>query len=305
MNEYILFRHNDLDGCGAGVVANVLLGEENVLQISCSNWNVDEKIVEYLDSINVVGIKKIFIVDLCPNKDTCQMIDDFIRDYSIDIVVYDHHVNECSIKYGWYDCTIESHTGRKECGTTLFYTNEVRNYPDSKAINLELIDSIRLYDNWEWRELENTFLPNQLNTILHMIGEDEFIKYYSDIENPLMPEKFEFMIEMKEREKEEYINRKLDNLENIKIHYASFYGDNYCTYAIVLSDYKMFSNDLMDKILDTFNIDFVMGVYNGGVSLRTKEENNIDVGEIAKLYGGGGRKCTAGFKDKEWYKWFE
>lgn len=314
MNEYILFRHNDLDGVGAGIVANVLFGEENVLQISCSNWNVDEKIIEYLDSINVVGVKKIFIVDLCPNKDTCQMIDDFINLSNIDIVVYDHHINECSNKYYWYECLLENEIGFKECGTTLFFKNEVlgslKLFTYKKHKFLNFIENIRLYDTWEWKT-KNTFLPNQLNTILYMIGEDEFIKYYSNIENPLMPEKFKFMIEMKEREKEEYINEKMLNAKIKEFNYIDEFGlvnddrPEIAKYAVVLSDYKMFSNELMDRILSEFQVVFVMGVYDGGVSLRTTENETVDVGEIARLYGGGGRKCTAGFKDKEWYKWFE
>lgn len=310
MKKYILFRHNDLDGCGAGIVANVLLGEENVHQVSCSNWNVDEKIKDFLESEEVLEVEKVFIVDLCPNEVTCKLIDDFIRDYSVDIVVYDHHVNECSNSYCWYDCTIENDTGRKECGTTLFYENEVVNYPNCKTINLELLESIRLYDTWEWKE-KNTFLPNQLNTILYMIGEDEFIKYYSNLKNPLLPEKFLLMLKVKEREKEEYINKKLKNVKIKEFNYIDeFHGVIHdvrfeiVKYAVVLSDYKMFSNELMDRILEEFDVAFVMGVYDGGISLRTNKDY-IDVGEIARIYNGGGRQKTAGFKYSGWYEWLK
>lgn len=64
---------------------------------------------------------------------------------------------------------------------------------------------------------------------------------------------------------------------------------------------RQFTSQAMDTLLASRpDLDFAVGYYRDGegifrYSLRSRQDGNVDVSEICKLYGGGGHKNAAGF----------
>ena len=83
-----------------------------------------------------------------------------------------------------------------------------------------------------------------------------------------------------------YVKKKEENMKIIDF-------NGYST-AYIFAD--RFHNNISEYIFDYYNeIDIVMIINIGeSISLRSKKEN-VDVSEIAKLYGGGGHYHASGF----------
>lgn len=289
MKKIKIFTHNDLDGVGCVVVGNMFFGIDNVDYEICSYEDINEKVKEYLLENRYVEYDETYITDISLDENTALYVN-YINRQTVDVKLFDHHKTaEFLNKYDWAKVIVEDENGVKESGTSLFYKHLYKEHAycgDEVGVFVELV---RQYDTWEWKK-NNAELPKKLADIFGIIGIEDFIEYYSSDYIDMFPKEFENLLKYKRIDIDNYINYKLEKVKIIE-------GN-----AVVMCDRHDCLSELGSKILDKYeNIDYVALVYDGGVALRSKDDN--DVSTIAKRYGGGGHKNAAGFKTNEWYKW--
>ena len=296
MGKIKIFRHNDMDGAGCSIVVNNKFGLDNVDHEICSVNDVNEKVSQFFETGDYENYDIIYISDISVNEEVAEKINKDIEEGNYKLELYDHHKTaEWLNKYSWAKVIIKNENGIKESGTSLLYY-ELLESNTNKTINISieiLIEGIRAYDTWDWKEHGSKF-PKQLQDIYGIVGDEEFVNFYSkNYLYDLMPEIFLQLIKYKRIDIDNYIKEKLEKVV-IKNE------DNY-NIAVVLCDRKDCFSELGSKIVENEQINYAMLIYDGGVALRSKLD--FDVSVIAKKYGGGGHKNAAGFKYDKWYRW--
>lgn len=311
-----LFTHNDADGISCIVVAGIKYGLENIDYEICSYGNIDEKIQDFINLKEYLNYSQVYITDISVNQVTANMIQEIHTLECQNWKLLDHHKTaEWLNKYDWAEVIIEQN-GIKECGTSLLYNElfvldslvgEVKHKKSSffkvkyKRLSF-FVEFIRSYDTWDWK-ITNDHDAKVLNDIFKLIGFEVFIEYYYYVlkndeiflGSDLFPDEYIKVLYYLNINRNEYMENKLNKT------YLDLIDENGNDYISVLCDRNDCTDELGSKFLDKYElIDYVMLVYDGGISLRSRE--NIDVSVIAKKYGGGGHKNAAGFKCVGW-KW--
>lgn len=285
MQKHILcFHHDDLDGTMAKAVFN-LFNESNIVKyISCMS-PLD---TEWHGKIDYGQFDEIYILDLCFTYEI------FERMLIADVYVCDHHKtgkevivqlekeykNFKSITINW-----------DECATKNLYDYFVNKYGIKKFKGEDfdrkyIVCAVNDFDTWKF---EHGSKSHSLCAYLTSMD----VNHTTFLKQPRIPEAQaagKILIEAQDFT----IN---DLLESDRFFFGELDGGHkiVCINGIPLN----IRSTLLNKALDKFSIDIAVHfVYYPSyivVSLRTKDESDIDVSEIARMYGGGGHKNAAGF----------
>jgi uncharacterized protein len=298
MKEVKHFSHSDLDGIGCIVMAkHIFLHTSHTI---CDYNNVNEKVQEFLfQYINekgevkeVVPYELVLITDISVNEETALMLEHFSRVTNVPVLLIDHH--KTSLWLNDYDWAIvePERNGKKTSGTSEIFNLLVKEsevIPDEHKQELELFaETIRLYDTWDWFS-QNVQLAKLLNDLLYILGHEVFIHRFSeDLSISLTNEEL-YLLKVENERAERYIKSKEKTLIKTELH-----GYNV---GVVFAEQH---HSILGNIICANNpdIDFVI-IINPAlkkVSIRSVKDD-IDTGEFAKkYYGGGGHPKASGFE---------
>jgi len=277
--KLIISHISDIDGMGS-----VVLGFLAFKKIDYCLIEIKEQ-TEMLEFIKNSNYEQIYICDLGLED----KIGDEINGLNKNILLFDHHKSNMYVsKYDW--ATVEvTLNNRLTSGTELFYDYLVKEeLLKPNQATTEFVELIRSFDTWDWNRTNNT-RANDLTSLFTMLGTTEFINYF--VTNLPILESFEysqehqFLINLREKEINEL--KQVCNQSVIKIMFEDLIA------GVVFCDRH--SSNIGNYLCQNQEIDFAMivNLLENRVSLRS--EGEIDVGVIAKKYGGGGHKNAAGF----------
>ena len=283
-----LFTHLDLDGIGCAILAQLTFGK-NVDITYCNYDEVDVLVREYISKIDK-GHDTCFITDISIKDDLASEIE---REYKNNFKLFDHHKTALDLnKYDW--CVVETMNNKKglqTCGTELFYEYLI----EHKYLKEDVKDFVKLvtnYDTWRWTEVGNMgLISKKMNDLLYLYGRDEFVKWCLDKFKSRksflrFDKEDELLLQFNQKEIDKYIDSKEKEM--------IISCDGEYKYGVVFAE-KYFSELGNELCTRNLNLDYVAMVNVGtySISYRTIKEN-IDVGQVAKRYGGGGHQKAAG-----------
>lgn len=283
-----LFTHRDLDGIGCAILAQLTFGK-NVDITYCNYDEVEVLVREYISKMDK-GHDTCFVTDISIKDDLASEID---REYKNNFKLFDHHKTALDLnKYDW--CVVETMNNKKglqTCGTELFHEYLITH----KYLKEDVKDFVKLvtnYDTWRWTEVGNMgLISKKMNDLLYLYGRDEFVKWCLDKFKSRksflrFDKEDELLLQFNQKEIDKYIDSKEKEM--------IISCDGEYKYGVVFAE-KYFSELGNELCTRNPNLDYVAMVNVGtySISYRTIKEN-IDVGQVAKRYGGGGHQKAAG-----------
>jgi oligoribonuclease NrnB/cAMP/cGMP phosphodiesterase (DHH superfamily) len=288
-----LFTHNDLDGVGAAMVAYATFGEENV-DVEYHNYDsLHTSLLEFV-TIDENGNRKsdeyksVFITDISP-RDTL-VIDTIDEVIGHKLQLLDHHNDHKAVDYlrehSWTNIYATTN-GVTKCGTDLMYEAALEINLDASLLSKDFIKLVHDLDTWEWKDTNN-IKAIQFDNLLDIYGIDYFIErflpqleYGKDITFDYVDIK---MLERYEKRKLSYIERQKEKLIKKEID-GKTVGVVFAT-----AHQSELGNILANENLD---VDYIAMVNFNGISFRGIKDD-INLGQIALLHGGGGHPKAAG-----------
>ena len=289
--KILLFTHkNDIDGMGNAILAK--LAFKDVDYILCETFDLQEKVIEYIDIKKMYEYDRIFITDLCLNEDVLSKID---KDEKLKnkFQIIDHHKtydNEKYTKYPFVKVQLKNDKGLC-CGTSLFYEYLIKN---SFLVKTDIVDEFveltRQHDTWEWKNIYNNEKSRELAILFDALGIEGYISFiYEKLKNE---NKFIFndieaiLIKNKILEIKDAIEGYLKN-----IYYREILD---LKAGIIFINYQ-YRNEIAEYLRENkYDIDFVMMISldRGVVSYRSTKEN-VSVRKVAEYFNGKGHDAAA------------
>jgi oligoribonuclease NrnB/cAMP/cGMP phosphodiesterase (DHH superfamily) len=281
--EVVIFHHPCMDGFASAFVAQLYLNKNNK-DIKLIPKSLDGKPINIED----IKDKNVLMVDI-----VCENFAE-INEKANSLIILDHHkTNEIKLKdvdYAYFDMN-KSGVG---IAWEYFYEFEDKD----KTIPL-FLDCIQDRDIWTWK-IEKS--RNFCDAIYELVDFSDF--------------KFKIFYNLydDENEFEKYYNIgktlneiKLKNIKSLVKYHSNKYKItiNETNYEVYI--YNITSNiisDLGNYVMDNLDCDFViLWSYNHNeeqysYSLRSKDEKT-DVGEIAKIFNGGGHRNASGLRNNK------
>lgn len=293
-----LFTHTDLDGVGCAVLAKLAFGDDVDIEY-CGYDDIDDRVRNFICEVRPDEVDAVYITDISVNEETARLID--IADVCpmMSIYLFDHHKTaEHLNKYDWATVTeydIEQ-TTCKTCGTELFYKYLVDvGYLKGTDKHFNFVWAVTMYDTWQWKELRDSDarMVKEFNDLLYILGRDEFIdrcirrKRVKGDDAMILPSKDERMLlDIRQKEIDAYIDKKDKEMVGLIIDgkkVGAVFADSFVSEL---------GNTLAERHPEYDYISIVdPGSYK--ISYRTIKDD-MDVSEVAKLYGGGGHPKAAG-----------
>ena len=289
MRTLILSHKADIDGLSPVIFLKLIRERLDVVLLNAND--ICPKLHEIIKNQSYKKYDEIFVTDLTLDKKTCELI--MSTGDSDKFHTFDHHAFDLSANnYPFGVAISRNDDGVNECATSLFYKYLVERYPetfDNNAIK-EYTELVRLNDTWDWAKTNNQDAKN-LSEIHSILGRDNYIETYLDfLKNN--KEKFYYTDDQKYLLKieQDRITRYLEETEKTMFH-ATLCGKR-CGIVFAESHRSILGNYLTEKY--SHLIDFVVIInMQQGISLRSRTED-VDVSEIASIYGGGGHVKAAG-----------
>ncbi|OME55512.1 hypothetical protein BSK59_13630 [Paenibacillus odorifer] len=296
MKKIKLFTHTDLDGIGCAIIAKLSFAEVDVEY--CNYNEIDQKVNDFTASMQFTGYDKVFITDISVSKHVAELIDYSLsekKEYFNRYQLIDHHATAKWLNdYHWAsvdDTELSSYPGEefmKSSGTSLFYNYLWEHEIANMSYVLEFIEKVRRYDTWDWQNKYNDIHSKQLNDLLYIIGRDKFVQRFVDNPSIKFSEGEKLLLEVEQMKIDKYIETKSKQMfthdfgiegHEVGIVYAEQYQSQ-------LGNYLALNNKDLDYII-------MIDVGNETVSYRGIHDY-IDLGKIAKQFGGGGHPKAAG-----------
>lgn len=290
-----LFTHNDLDGLACILLAKLAYGKEAVDFETCRYEDINEKITLYLEEKQYKAYDYCFVTDISMKEETANKIHAAFASPGEYISLIDHHISAINLnQYPWCHVTVENEAGIKCSGTSLFYEALCSlDVPFKEQLQTPLVKSfvekVRRYDTWDWQALED-LESKQLNDLFFILGKEHFLEYWenrlaTDLGDFSFDDTQKLLLEIRQNEIDQYIDSRNDELVEKEI--AGYKA------GIVFAN--RFQSELGNQLaLLHPELDFIAMInVGGGVSCRTAKEN-VNLAEIAALFGGGGHAKAAG-----------
>ena len=293
MKVFLISHIADADGVMPVILTD--LAFENYDYKLLDIKDVDIFMNESLDNNLFDEYDKVFMTDLNISEELAEKINN--SDFKEKFQVLDHHIGAIDLNKYDFEKVVDEANGMKESGTSLYYKYLLTYYPNdllNKNSVKYMVNLVRLGDTWEWKKY-NIPEARDLSTILYYYGNEEFIDnykiflrennefYFNKMENTLL--------KIDRYKKEDYINIMRDKvvIKDINGYKAGIvFSENYRSEL---------GNDLSEYYKD--KIDFMMIInLNRSISFRCVKDN-INLNEIASLFGGKGHQKAAGAPLKE------
>lgn len=284
-----LFSHVDLDGVSPYILLKYFYPTAIVDYTFCNYNEINEKVQEFFDEKFYEEYDEIYIVDISIDETLANKIENKKKQSNIMIHLFDHHPTALNLnKYSFCQVMTEKNN-ELICGTKLFYEyliNE-KNFEEKDFIS-RYVKYVNDYDTWLWANKYKYDLPNQWNTLFSFYGKLNFVE---NVLNKFKNNTTKFnetdllILDAEDHKKKIYIQNKLKDVYERKIQ------DKNC--VIVFAE--LYINDLATEMKNKYpksEIQIIIG--QKGISYRSRNDVNINLGEFAKVYGGGGHEKAAG-----------
>ena len=295
-----LFTHNDLDGLACILLAKLAYGKDAVDFETCRYEDINDKLTLYLEEKQYDTFEHCYITDISMKDEVAKLISETINHSSEHFTLIDHHISAIGLNdYPWCHVTIENSEGIKCSGTSLFYETLCHiDVPFKERLYTPLVKSfvekVRRYDTWDWQALED-LESKQLNDLFFILGKERFLDYWmtrleEDTHDFGFDDTQKLLLEIRQNEIDQYIESR--NEELIEKEIAGYKA------GIVFAN--RFQSELGNQLaLLHPEYDFIAMInVGGGVSCRTIKED-VNLAEIASLFGGGGHTKAAGLPVKD------
>lgn len=294
-----LFTHTDLDGVGCAIVGKIAFDDIDIEY--CNYDEIDKRVRDFTASMQFIDYDKVFITDISISKDVADLVEYSItekKDYLKKFQLIDHHNTAKWLNaYQWaFVDDMETSIYPKELemkssGTSMFYYY----LRENGYINLEVVtrfaEKVRRYDSWEWSTKFNDNHAKELNDLFYIIGRDKFVERFIKNPNPAFTDSEKFILEIEQNRIDKYIDLKKKQM------FESEFG-NWHVGVVYAEQYQ---SQLGNKLaLDHSHLDFIVmiDVGNGTVSYRGIHDH-VDLGAVARQYGGGGHPKAAGSRSRK------
>lgn len=293
-----LFTHNDLDGIGAAVVANHVFGKENVGIEFCGYNDIDKKFGEFIVSKQIDNYNVVFITDISLKSESIiQYIDQKASDK---VMLIDHHgTAEHFNKYSWARVNELEPNPYSPCeeqnssGTSAFYQFLIESgfysFEENTELN-EFVEMVRLWDSWDWtRTSPVTEHAMLLNTLLSTIGRWKFVDRFSENPSVMFNNTERTIVDIEVRRMKYEVRKKQESLivMDLVVPESGIYKVGVAWVSNYISEV---GNELAS---DNPELDFIVMINGDRLSFRGIHDE-IDLGEIAKHFNGGGHPKAAG-----------
>jgi oligoribonuclease NrnB/cAMP/cGMP phosphodiesterase (DHH superfamily) len=296
MRKIKMFTHNDLDGIGCAILANLAFIDLDIEY--CDYININEKVKALIENKDYNNYDHIYITDISVSEEIAEIINNTLPPEFKEgsklcehFTLIDHHPTAKYLEKYWW-CTIKIENKKGKCsGTSLFYEYILTDVTHSERMNIkaikDFVETVRQYDTWEWKTIFNNEVPNQWNDLLRLYGRERFANKI--IEN--LKEKSEFvfdktdllLLELNEDKKQVYFEKKSKEL--IKQDLQSY------KVGVVFSE--QYISELGNYLAEKFLVlDFIVLISSKTISYRGIKD--IDLGLFAKQFGGGGHPNASG-----------
>lgn len=318
--------HLDLDGYGSTLLSEILALFYPIGGMSLETKNIlPNKLMSELEDTfeHIDDYDLIVITDLAINEKIVNLVNTHPQGNKVR--VFDHHV--CDIENLPENFVVSDKSPIKvnklTCATELYY-NFIRNDKIYGLIHNEnvrralgyFVECIRIYDTFEFwdtrndpiNEIDITYYDApRLNTLFHIMERDEFKEY---IKNYIFSSQWERLtlstdqypwiskiLELENYKNTKYVESAIRRMVKVPFKYTIYKNevvydlDYLCGVIFAEKSSPVIANTALERHTD---IDFCAVVSNNQVSIYTNKEN-IDVSQIAKIFGGGGHKEAAGF----------
>lgn len=286
--KVLLFTHKiDIDGIGNAVLSKLAFDE--VDYILCETFDINNQVNQFYESGRIYDYDMIFATDICIKE---PLLSTIANDSKLNgkVKVFDHHITEIkegNDKYEWVNIVVEDEFG-KCSGTSLFYQYLMeQGYIKPTSGTDTFVELTRRYDTWEWQTKYNDEIPYNLNLLFNFLGGNSYIRLMTEkLRNNLL---FAFtdieqeMINNSKSKINEKVSSFIDNMEVREI-------NNHCVGITFVED--EYRNDVAMEIRKrNIDIDLVMMILltRGTISYRNIKDD-VDVSEIAVMFGGKGHK---------------
>lgn len=297
-----LFTHTDLDGIGCAIVAFLAFGKENVNVEYCNYDEINDAVTKYL-SAERIEHDKVFITDISVDEKTAELINEKHKVKPGVFYLLDHHETaEWLNEYEWANVQlIHSMDQSNTSGTSLFYrwllsninsldlgelnARKLFNYDTAK-----FVETIRRYDTWDWYNIYLDAYPKRVNDLFYLYGRDRFIEktLQSFMKNRsfTLTDEDVFVLTIEKQRIDRHIDLAIKHAKIINI------GE----YKAAVTFGNAYNSEICHALLDAYDdVDLaaMVNLTKGTISFRT-DRKNVDVGKVAKHFGGGGRAQTSG-----------
>jgi oligoribonuclease NrnB/cAMP/cGMP phosphodiesterase (DHH superfamily) len=288
MKVLILTHKADIDGLSPVIFLKLIHDEVDSLLLNANDIN--PKVTELIKNKSYLKYDEIYITDLTLDKATCELImstGNWDRFHT-----FDHHaINLVANEYQFGTAISTNADGVNECATSLFYKYLTKRYPETfntKALQ-DYTELVRLSDTWDWAKTNNLD-ANKLADLLSILGRDEYITTYTEFfknnQDFYFTDNQKYLLDVEEKR----IKRYLEESEKTMFH-ATLCGRP-CGVVFAESHRSLLGNYLAEKY--AYMLDYIVIInMQQGISFRAHKDN-VNVGEIATIYGGGGHVKASG-----------
>lgn len=288
MKTLLITHKADPDGISPVIFLKMI--RDNLDYILLNANDVIPKTQEILKNKSYLNYDEIFITDLTLDRQTCEMI--MATGRSEMFHVFDHHAfNLIANNYPFGTAISTNKDGINECATSLLYKYLLTTNPEVFDTNCirDYTELIRLSDTWDWAKTNNLD-AKKLNDLHDILGRDGYINYYvkflrENKEFYFSPEQ-NYLLEIEQGR----IQRYLEESEKTMFH-ATLQGKR-CGIVFAENNRSLLGNYLAQKY--SYCLDFVVIInMQQGLSFRCVKDD-VNVAEIASVYGGGGHIKASG-----------
>lgn len=277
----VFYHANCVDGFTAAWIARKNLGD-NARYIP---MNYDEKV-----NINDYKGDDIYILDFSFPRDVVVKLHDVAKS----IVLLDHHKSAAEDLAGLSYCVFDI----SRCGSRLAwsYFNLNLNEYQVKALS-KLVDYVGDRDLWQWKLPYSKEFSCWLRSFEMTFGNWDII---------------ERILETATAHEEEWnciitegaaIKRYNDT--QIKALCSKATEGKLCGYKVLAVNSPLFISDIGDELLNRSEVAVIYWINGPIMTVGLRSRGDVDVSRIAKLWGGGGHKNSAGFTADSLFKIWE
>ena len=299
--KVLIFHHTDLDGIGVKIIgmAYAYMNNKDYETFACNYHDVNEIVRDRIQA-DLTDVDTIIIADISVNRETAKLLNILRNSTGIDIILRDHHATAewLGKEYEWAYVS-EKTDGVERCGTYLL----AREFPQVMEKFKAFVTCVDYWDTWKWVDTGNDD-ASRLNSLLAMVGEDEFTDYIMSIhldrnisrtkelfdewaDNIAYAHQLVIIKTAKHCSKNMFTTTMTVNYEGTKYEYKAgivFFNQD----ISAVSDIILEENKDIDGLV-------VMSLPRS-ISFRTKNDLEVPLGVIAKMFtgAGGGHPAAAG-----------
>ena len=288
MKTLILTHKADIDGLSPLIFLKII--REDVDAILLNANDINPKIQEIITNKSYQKYDEIFVTDLTLDKKSCELI--MSTGYDEKFHTFDHHaLNLVSNEYPFGVAISTNSDGVNECATSLFYKYLKNRYPETfdKPAFETYTELVRQSDTWDWVKNKNED-ANKLANLQSILGREDYINTYVEfLKNNnefTFTKEQSYLLDVEDKR----IKRYMEETEKTMFH-ATLQGRP-CGIVFAESHRSLLGNYLAEKY--SYMIDYVVIInMQQGISFRCIKED-VNVGKIASVYGGGGHVKASG-----------